>query len=229
MGGHVDGAQLPPPEERRQGVDVEAVVVDGNRLELGSGEPKGGPHRWEAELLDGDHVPRRQERPGDEIQGVLAAARDQHVFGRRRQTPGVRQHGRQLAAQALVAARIPVAEELSPVPRQCAMEGARQRLGRQEAHVGDAAIHHQRAARIGRGHRQRGRRRRHRVGRERRRSEDPGAPRQLVALGDKRASALPRPGQPLYDELAVTGDDRVPMDAEVLGEDARPRQRVAGL
>jgi hypothetical protein len=197
MGGHVDGTQRPPPQDRLQGIDVEAVVVDGNRHELGPGQPKGGPRRGKAELLDGDDVPRRQQRPGDEIERMLAAARDQNGFGRRHQSPGVRQHGRELATQALVAARIAVAEDLSPVTRQRAMEGARQRLRRQEAHVRHAAIHQQRAGRIGRGHRQRRQRRRHRVARGRRRSEAAGARRQLVALGDERASAPPRTRQPL--------------------------------
>ena len=150
---HVDGAQLSPGEERLEGGDDQPVLVHRDGFQLGPGQLEGAPDEGVSQLLDGHHVPRREERLRDQIDRLLAPARHHQVVLGGGEAPGMGQHRGEALPQERVSARVRVPEQLAPMTGDGAPESPRERLGREQPHVGDGTDERQRTSRVRRGHR----------------------------------------------------------------------------
>jgi hypothetical protein len=179
-----------------------------------------------AQGLEGNDVAGLDEGAGDEVQGHLAAARDEDVVRAGGDTARGRQHLGQGRAQASVALRLGIRQHVDAVPRHRAAIRAREGRGRHQAHVGDAAghpkdtrargcVHEGQALGAQRKNRALRDTRRRRVRREADGRDLRHGPR------DERARRLRRLDPALRGQLVVGGDHGVAMDVQ------RPRE-VAG-
>ncbi len=141
----VDGAHPLAIAELGEGVNVEAVRVHRQRDEARARGPQRGPRGAIPERLHRHDIPGRDQGARHEVERHLAPAGDQQRLLRRRQPPQRREHRPERLAQARVTARIAVVEGArAPVHDRPAV-GARQGRRGDEAEIGHAARHHERA------------------------------------------------------------------------------------
>jgi hypothetical protein len=67
---------------------VNAFRVDRHAAHAGAERGEQLPRQWVTRFLDGNARPRLDQHPRDEVQGLLGAARDQHLRGRHPHGPG---------------------------------------------------------------------------------------------------------------------------------------------
>jgi hypothetical protein len=90
-----------------QGLQVQATGIHGYGEEAGPGGPEGLRHPEHARVLHGHGVARREEHPGDEVEGAHEAAGEEEIACLHGEPPHVAEHLAQGVAQVQQAPRIP--------------------------------------------------------------------------------------------------------------------------
>jgi len=140
----VQRAQWPLLQRFLDGIDAHPVAVDGQRHQRGACTAQRKPCGRVAQSLHAHPVAWRQQRVRGQPDGLLTAARDQHVVRLGGQTTRGAEHASQRNAQRLRAERRAVIQPARTVAQDGAAVGLGQHGARKQPRVGRAAGQEQR-------------------------------------------------------------------------------------
>ena len=120
--------------------DVDALVVDRDRHDRGAGADQRGPHVEIAGLLDPGAIAGVEQQPEQDVEGLLRAARDDHLAPARSGRRARRSMWSAIAcAQGPISGRVAVVEIAAAVDAPLAAESVAPRGATETRRAPDAA------------------------------------------------------------------------------------------